>query len=218
MALAIFDLDNTLLGGDSDHSWGEFLIDQGIVDAASYRRQNDRFYQDYQNGTLDIVAYQRFALSAIKGRPMDEIKQWRNLFMEQVIEPIILPKAVSLLEQHRQAGDFLLIITATNDFITGPIAERLGVDELLATQGEIKDGFYSGDLVGTPCYKEGKVTRLNEWLLTNPYHLEGSYFYSDSHSDLALLKKVTHPIAVNPDPTLHSTALSHNWPVLDLRT
>jgi len=217
VSVAIFDLDNTLIGGDSDHRWGEFLIAQGVVDGAAFAAANDRFYADYLAGTLDIFAYQRFALAPLVGREPAELAQWHAAFMAQMIEPIILPRAVTLVERHRQAGDTLLIITATNRFITAPIAARFGIDHLIATEPECIDGRYSGELVGTPSFQQGKVERLTEWLREQQLALTDSWFYSDSHNDLPLLQQVDHPVAVDPDATLAAYAAKVGWPVVSLR-
>ncbi|WP_067862934.1 histidinol-phosphatase [Neptuniibacter marinus] len=217
MSLAIFDLDNTLLGGDSDHAWGEFLCEKGIVDSDEYRRANDYFYDQYKNGGLDIYEFLDFALRPLATLHKEKLNTLHQQFMAEKIEPIILPKALELLKNHRERGDYLLIITATNHFVTSPIANRLGVDAIIATDPEMIDGNYTGKVTGIPCFQEGKVTRLNDWLSANPYTLEDSYFYSDSHNDLPLLQLVTNPIAVNPDETLEAHANEHLWPVLDLR-
>lgn len=218
MRLAIFDLDNTLLNGDSDHAWGEFLCDQGLVDRQVYREANDRFLEHYQQGTLDIEEFLGFALHPLTRFSQDTLKTLHQRFMQECIEPMMLPAAQALLEQHRQAGDYLLIITATNAFITAPIAERLGVDAILATDPEMSEGEYTGKVAGTPCFREGKVIRLNSWLAESGHSLTGSYFYSDSYNDLPLLEVVDNPVAVNPDARLLSTAEARNWPVLDLRS
>ncbi|MGI1671700.1 MAG: HAD-IB family hydrolase [Neptuniibacter sp.] len=217
MSLAIFDLDNTLIGGDSDHAWGEFLCEQGIVDAEEYRRANDYFYEQYKNGGLDIYEFLRFALKPLATLAPEQLNTLHQQFMQEKIEPILLPKAEELLAKHREQGDFLLIITATNHFVTNPIAERLGVDAIIATDPEQIDGRYTGEVSGTPCFQDGKVTRLNKWLEAQDFSLEGSYFYSDSHNDLPLLELVTHPVAVNPDEILEEHACNKLWPVLDLR-
>lgn len=217
MALAIFDLDNTLIAGDSDHLWGDFLVERGIVDGDLYKATNDQFYQDYVNGRLDIHAYLRFALRVLTEHAPADLYRWRSEFMQEVVEPIILPRAEQLLADHRARGDFLLIITATNDFVTAPIAQRLGVDHLLATSTEMHDGRYTGGISGVPCYREGKVVKLHDWLRCSAHSLEGSSFYSDSHNDLPLLSEVTRPVAVDPDPTLEREALERGWSVLSLR-
>lgn len=217
MTLAIFDLDNTLLNGDSDHAWGEFIADLGVVDATSYRQQNDAFYDDYCRGELDIFAYQRFVLGVLVGKAPEELARWHAQFMREKIADMILPKAEALIAQHRAQGHTLMIITATNAFITAPIAARLGIDLLLATEPELLNGFYTGDITGTPCYREGKVERLNAWLQKNNCNLEGSFFYSDSHNDLPLLQKVDKPVAVDPDDKLKAFAEENGWPVMSLR-
>jgi len=217
LSLAIFDLDNTLIGGDSDHAWGEFLCEQGIVDAEEYRRANDYFYEQYKNGGLDIYEFLRFALKPLATLAPEQLNTLHQQFMQEKIEPILLPKAEELLAKHKEQGDFLLIITATNHFVTSPIAERLGVDAIIATDPEQVDGRYTGEVSGTPCFQDGKVTRLNKWLEAQDFSLEGSYFYSDSHNDLPLLELVTHPVAVNPDEILEEHASNKLWPVLDLR-
>lgn len=217
MALAIFDLDNTLLGGDSDHAWGEFLVAKGIVDSDEFKAKNDEFYLQYQRGGLDIDAYLRFALSPLRKYDRAELDAMHANFMAEYIAPLRLPKADALLQQHRDAGDFVMIITATNSFVTRPIAEALGVKTLLASEGEVVNGRYTGKPSGIPCFQEGKVTRLNHWLEETGQSLNGSYFYSDSHNDLPLLKAVDHPIAVDPDDTLKAAANAAGWPVISLR-
>jgi HAD superfamily hydrolase (TIGR01490 family) len=215
--LAIFDLDNTLLGGDSDYLWGRFLIEQGRVDAALYERENERFYAEYKAGTLDIYEFQRFSLAPVKGRTPEEILPFHRRYMAEKIAPIMLPAARELLAEHRRAGDFLLIITATNRLVTQPIAEAFGVDHMLATEPELKQGRYTGDIVDIPCFQRGKVERLKKWLTETGYNLAGSSFYSDSHNDLPLLEMVDRPVAVDPDETLLDHARARGWPVLSLR-
>jgi HAD superfamily hydrolase (TIGR01490 family) len=217
LALAIFDLDNTLLGGDSDHAWGQFACAAGIVDDAGFSARNDAFYEDYQQGRLDIDAYVRHALSPIAGRTPGEVKAWQTRFMAEWIEPMLLPQASELLARHRAAGDHLLIITATSEFITRPIADRLGVGDLLACQGVQVDGVYTGEPQGILTYGAGKVERLEEWLSGRPLTMSGSFFYSDSHNDLPLLERVDNPVAVDPDDTLRAEAVRRGWPVMSLR-
>ncbi len=217
MALAIFDLDNTLLGGDSDHAWGEFLVQKGIVGGEAYGAANDRFYRAYQDGSLDINVYLEFALEPLTRFSLAELTQLHDEFMRTLIAPLRLPKADALIAEHRARGDFLLIITATNAFITRPIAHSLGVDAILATEPEIRDGRYTGGVTGTPCFREGKVTCLREWLQQNPYDPAQAYFYSDSHNDLPLLNMVGNPIAVDPDATLRAEAERKSWPIISLR-
>lgn len=218
MTLAIFDLDNTLIAGDSDHLWGEFLVRQGQVDEAGFKATNDAFYQDYLDGTLDIMAYQEFVLGVLKGRPLAELEALHAQYLNEVIGPLWLPRAQALVDRHRAEGHRLMIITATNDFITAPIAERLGIDQLLATVAERDaEGGYTGRVSGIPCYREGKVKRLEAWLTEQNESLSGSYFYSDSHNDLPLLGKVAHPVAVDPDDKLARTAHQRGWPIISLR-
>lgn len=217
MALAIFDLDNTLLAGDSDHAWGEFLVEQGLVDRIRYKQANDAFYQDYLRGTLDILAYQAFALEPLTRFEPEQLSELHKAFMQHKILPIQLDKATQLLASHRQAGDFLLIITATNRFVTGPIAQMLGVDDILATEPEQIDGRYTGRISGIPCYQEGKVVRLNQWLENSAFDLDGSYFYSDSRNDIPLLERVDHPVAVDADAALTAHAKRKGWSLISLR-
>lgn len=217
MTLAIFDLDNTLLAGDSDHAWGEFLVEEGFVDARSYSEANDRFYQDYLNGEMDYMKYITFALEPLSVNSVDTLKAWRASFMKKKVRPMLLEKADALLNHHRDQGHTLMIITATNRFVTEPIAEVLGIEHLIATEPEMRDGRYTGRIVGTPSYQDGKVTRLNEWLDTYRKSLEGAWFYSDSHNDLPLLKQVDNPVAVDPDPKLEGYATRQGWDVISLR-
>ncbi|GAB7531002.1 HAD family hydrolase [Pseudomonas sp. 3A(2025)] len=217
MRLALFDLDNTLLGGDSDHAWGDYLCQRGILDSVTYKARNDEFYQDYLAGTLNLTDYLNFSLEILGRTDMAQLAQWHDEFMRDCIEPIILPKALALIARHRQAGDKLVVITATNRFVTAPIVERLGIETLLATECEMLDGRYTGRTTGIPCFREGKVTRLNLWLEENAHSLQGSYFYSDSLNDLPLLEQVDHPVAVDPDPKLRAEAEQRGWPVISLR-
>ncbi|MFT5693110.1 MAG: HAD superfamily hydrolase (TIGR01490 family) [Oceanicoccus sp.] len=217
MNLAIFDLDNTLLSGDSDHAWGEFLVSNGIVDGDAYREKNDYFYQQYQQGGLDIVEFLEFALKPLSEHPKSQLDSWHNQFMSESISAMRLEKADQLLSKHRAEGDYLLIITATNSFVTGPIAKALGVDHIIATDPEFVNGAFTGKVSGTPCFQEGKVTRLNDWLVTSGHSLSGSYFYSDSHNDLPLLNLVDNPIVVDADNLLLIEAKKRDWPVISLR-
>ncbi|WP_455218401.1 histidinol-phosphatase [Kaarinaea lacus] len=217
MSLAIFDLDNTLLGDDSDYLWGKFLVEQQLVDRAFYERENQRFYEEYKQGSLDILEFLAFSLEPLTRIEMSRLHELHEQFMEEKIKPVILHKAVALLNKHRDLGDTLLIITATNRFITGPIATVLGVENLIATDPEIIDGNYTGKVSGTPCFREGKVTRLKQWLVENQENLSSSWFYSDSHNDLPLLEMVTQPVAVDPDDTLLQHAEARGWPVISLR-
>ncbi|AKF53672.1 HAD-IB family hydrolase [Pseudomonas syringae pv. aptata] len=217
MRLALFDLDNTLLGGDSDHAWGDYLCRRGILDAATYKTRNDEFYQDYLAGTLNMTDYLNFTLEILGNTDMAQLEQWHREFMRDCIEPMMLPKALELIAKHREAGDKLVVITATNRFVTAPIVAQLGIDTLLATECEMADGRYTGRTTGVPCFREGKVTRLNQWLEDNAFSLEDSYFYSDSMNDLPLLEQVANPVAVDPDDKLRAEAERRGWPVITLR-
>ena len=217
MSLAIFDLDNTLLSIDSDNAWGEFLVEQGAVDPVAYREANERFLADYNAGTLDMAAFLEMALKPLAENTPEQLAAWHQQFMASKIEPHILPKAEELLARHRTKGDTMLIITATNRFITGPIAERLGVDDLIAVEPEMVDGRYTGRVDGVPSYREGKVIRLQAWLEAQDITMDGAWFYSDSHNDLPLLEKVDHPVAVDPDDTLRKVAEERHWRIMSLR-
>ena len=214
MALALFDLDNTLLRGDSDHAWCEYLIEKGVLGGEAYHEANDRFYREYEAGTLDIQEYLAFQLKPLGEYPMEKLHRWREEFVSTLIESMISPDAFALLDDHRSRGDELVLITATNRFVTEPIAELLNVPTLLATGVEEEDGRYTGRPSGTPTFREGKVTRLEEWLRETGHSMEGSFFYSDSQNDLPLLEKVDYPVAVNPDPVLLARAEEKGWPVL----
>ena len=215
--LALFDLDNTLLAGDSDHGWGQFMVSQGVVDGADYSAKNDAFYQDYVAGTLDMNAYAEFVLAPLTQYSATELSNIHQQFMTSIVIPMIAPKTQALLKQHRDAGDVLVIITATNDFITGPIADYLAIPHLIATPAECIDGRYTGKLSGSPCFKEGKIDKLNEWMAAKGYTIEGACFYSDSHNDIPLLSLVGQPMVVDPDTKLEAHALTHGWPIMSLR-
>lgn len=218
MQLAIFDLDNTLIGGDSDHAWGEFLVARDCVDGERFRSENDRFFRDYQSGDLDIFAYLTFALEPLAQLSRGQLQNLQREFMQEVISEIWLPHAETLIQRHRDAGHHIMIITATNRFVVEPIAARLGVDSLLATEPEEVDGRFTGQVAGHPCFQEGKVVRLQQWLEQYPqYGLGEKWFYSDSINDLPLLLQVEHPVAVDPDARLRDEALSRGWQVISLR-
>lgn len=217
MSLAIFDLDNTLISDDSDFLWGQFLVDQGIVDKVQYEQANIKFYDDYKQGKLDIVEFLHFSLAPLANNDPEQLYQWRAQFIEEVIKPIQLKPAIRLVNKHRFKGDTVMIITATNRFVTEPIAELFGIDILLATTPEFVNGRYTGNFEGTPCFQEGKVTLLNEWLKTSGQTMEGSSFYSDSYNDLPLLKLVDNPFAVDADDTLRQYANEADWPIISLR-
>jgi len=217
MSLAIFDLDNTLLADDSDYLWGQFLVDQKIVDASYYAQENERFYQEYKQGQLDIMEFLNFSLKPLADNTLENLYQWRSQFITEVIQPILLAPAQELISKHQQMGDTLLVITATNQFVTEPIVNLYGIKHLLATIPELVANRYTGKVSGTPCFQEGKVTRLQQWLQDTGYNLKGSWFYSDSHNDLPLLKLVDHPVAVNPDDLLKQYAEQTDWPIISLR-
>ncbi len=217
MTLAIFDLDNTLLNGDSDYLWGQFLAQQGHVDRAFYEKENQRFYDEYTAGTLDIFEFLEFSLAPLAKMEMNELTQLHNQFMQEYIRPAITNKSRALIQQHTDKRDTLLIITATNLFITAPIAKELGIQNIIATEPEIINNRYSGKVSGTPCFREGKVERLADWLKQTGDNLADSCFYSDSHNDLPLLEMVKQPIAVDPDDTLRSHAEMKGWDIISLR-
>lgn len=217
MNLAIFDLDNTLIAGDSDYLWGHFLAGIGVVDREHYLREHDRFYAAYLEGSLDIYEFLRFQLEPLARFPLPELLAWRSRFVEERIRPIRLPRADQLLAEHRNAGHTLLIVTATNRFVTAPIAELLGVPNLIATEPAQVGGRFTGEVAGVPSYRDGKVARLRAWLADNRVAPRETWFYSDSHNDLPLLATVTHPVAVDPDETLRRIAAERGWPVMTLR-
>jgi HAD superfamily hydrolase (TIGR01490 family) len=217
VTLAIFDLDNTLLNGDSDYLWGRFLVELGVVDGDWYEGENQRFYDEYKAGTLDILEFLRFSLKPLAEHDMATLNDWHARFMEDKIRPIMQPKAQALVDRHREAGDTMLIITATNRFVTAPIAAAFGIDNLLATDPAQEHGQFTGEVNGTPCFRDGKVERLYNWLRETGLNLEGSYFYSDSHNDLPLLEKVQHPVAVDADDTLRQHAEQLGWDIISLR-
>ncbi len=217
MTLAIFDLDHTLLDGDSDYMWGEYMVENRIVEEQEYRQRNLVFFEDYQRGALDNDSYLEFSLAPLTRYSIEELHAWRKDYVENWIKPIIASGVGDLLDQHRQQNHELLIISATNLFITEPIAELLQVPTILSTEPEIVDNRYTGRYLGTPTYKEGKVTVLGEWLTSTDHNLDGSFFYSDSINDLALLEQVDNPIAVHPDDELKAIAESRDWKIIDLR-
>lgn len=217
MTLALFDLDNTLLDGDSDYEWGQYLASVGIVDREQYSRENRRFYEHYKAGTLDMQAFLRFSLRPLATNDMADLLRWREAFMEERIRPMMLPKAHALIVEHRDQGHTPVIITATNEFVTEPIAAAYGVDHLIGTGLEQVDGQFTGNGEGTPCFKEGKITKLESWMKEAGETLEGSWFYSDSSNDLPLLRKAENPVVVNGDENLRKVAEEQGWPQLDLR-
>ncbi|ULQ45225.1 HAD-IB family hydrolase [Flagellatimonas centrodinii] len=218
MRLAIFDLDHTLLAGDSDLLWGQYLCRLGVVDPAYYAAENLRFYQAYQAGTLDIHAFAAFSLKPLTEHPRAQLEAWRADFMQTVVEPIICPGADPLIARHRAEGAVTLIMTATNRFITEPIAARLGVDHLIATDPEEIDGRFTGRIAGTPNFQHGKVTRLAAWRQTQAEAADHVTFYSDSRNDLPLLEVADQAVAVDPDEVLRAEAEGRGWPIISLRS
>ena len=220
MNLALFDLDNTILAGDSDYNWSRFLIKEGYLDAAIHAEKNEKFYADYKEGNLDIFAFVEFQFKPLARNPRKALDQLLHKYIVEIIKPMITDKAYALVKKHQDDGDLLIVITATNSFITKPIAQIFGIQNLIGTDPEEKDGEFTGKVSGTPSFKEGKVTRLEEWLKNKKLSLsdfEKSYFYSDSHNDLPLLKKVTHPVVVDSDDILKEYAKSQGWPQISLR-
>jgi len=218
--LALFDLDNTLLAGDSDYQWGQFLIEIGILDRQQHQTVNDQFYEDYKQGNLDIYKFLSFQLAPLARYPRSQLDAWHGQYMERKVRPMMTEKAKALVKQHRENGDLCLIITATNSFVTTPIAHEFGIEHLIGTTPEERDGQFTGHVSGTPSFKEGKVARLQQWLQARNQRLEDfetSWFYSDSHNDLPLMKMVKQPVAVDPDPQLKAHAEAAGWPVISLR-
>ncbi len=217
--LALFDLDHTLLPIDSDYSWGQFTITLGWTDPVEFARRNDEFYAHYQAGTLDIHEYVRFATEAFRLRGPHEAAQGHRRFMQEVIAPAIRPEALALVERHRQAGDRLMVITATNEFVIRPIVALFGISEVISVELE-RDagGWYSGEIKGVPSMREGKVQRLQMWLQAQGLSFDAveATFYSDSVNDLPLLSRVQHPVATNPDARLRDHAQKSGWPILEL--
>jgi HAD superfamily hydrolase (TIGR01490 family) len=217
VSLAIFDLDNTLIADDSDYLWGQFLVDQGIVDKNRYESANAKFYDDYKQGTLDIVEFLRFSLQPLADNNPEQLYQWRAQFIEEAIKPLMLDSAQQLIDKHKSRGDTLLVITATNRFVTEPIVNLYGIENLLATSPEFINGRYTGGFNGIPCFREGKVKLLEAWLKNSTETMQDSWFYSDSHNDLPLLNLVDNPVAVDPDEKLTDFAKNSNWPIISLR-
>jgi HAD superfamily hydrolase (TIGR01490 family) len=217
--LALFDLDHTLLPIDSDYSWGQFTIAIGWTDPVDFARRNDAFYAHYQAGTLDVHDYVRFATEAARVRGPQQAQAARQRFMAEVIEPVVRPQALELVRSHQQAGDEVLIVTATNEFVTRPIADRFGVSHLIAVELE-RDaaGWITGEIKGTPSFREGKVSRFHDWLTAQGLQRERLQvtFYSDSTNDLPLMDNADHPVATNPDDRLRALAQERGWRVLDL--
>jgi HAD superfamily hydrolase (TIGR01490 family) len=219
MHLALFDLDHTLLPIDSDYEWARFLVRRGVLDGEHYERENDRFYRAYQNGSLDIFEFLQFQLAPLAAHPRATLDAWHAEYMREVIEPHITAKARDLVDQHRAKGDLLALVTATNSFVTAPIARAFGIDHLVATGIEEREGQFTGRPHGTPSFREGKIARTREWLASLGHELGGfeqSFFYSDSRNDIPLLEQVTHPVATNPDAQLQAVARERGWPVIQL--
>ncbi len=221
--LALFDLDYTLLPCDSDYEWGQFLARIGVVDSEYYAKQNERFYQDYKDGTLDIHAFLRFALKPLSEHSRAQLKEWHDAFMKEVIHGQLLQPALDLVKRHQDAGDLCCVITATNSFVTRPIVESFGIEHLIATEPATIDNDpladYTGQVKGIPNFREGKVRNLHAWLITQNLSFDQmphSYFYSDSINDLPLLEEVSNPVATNPDERLRNEAHQRHWPILEL--
>lgn len=217
LQLALFDLDHTLLDGDSDSLWFEFLAEHGAIDAQLMRAERARHSRDYHAGRLDVTAYYNLTLQPLASHALEQLCAWRAVFMRERILPHITPASRGLLQQHRDAGHTLAIVTATNRFVTEPIAAELHVPHLLATEAEFSGGRYTGRLAGAPCFREGKLAHLQRWLQQRQQAPLETWFYSDSHNDLPLLEHVDHPVAVDPDPVLTQIAAQRTWPVVSLR-
>jgi HAD superfamily hydrolase (TIGR01490 family) len=218
--LALFDLDNTLLAGDSDYNWSLFLISEGLLDAKTHHDRNEQFYTDYKNGCLNIVEFLKFQLQPLSQHPKRFLDELHLKYMQKVIRPMMTQKSQDLVNQHKAVGDLCVVITATNSFVTKPIATAYGVEHLIGSDPEMVNGEYTGGVTGVPTYKEGKVTRLNQWLAARGKQLSDfkhSYFYSDSHNDLPLMKLVTNPVAVDADAILTAYAEEQAWPQISLR-
>jgi HAD superfamily hydrolase (TIGR01490 family) len=220
MNLALFDLDNTLLACDSDYEWGQYLVDQGVLDREHYEAQNAAYYEQYKAGTLDIHEFLGFALKPLAAHTPDDLARWHEGFMRDRIRPAMTSQARALVRRHMTAGDLCAVVTATNSFVTGPIAREFGVPHLVATEPEKSNGRYTGRVAGTPCFREGKIERVRDWLGAQGRKLADfaeSSFYSDSRNDLPLLELVTRAVAVDPDDTLAAEARRRGWPVISLR-
>ena len=220
MNLTLFDLDNTLLACDSDYEWGQYLVDQGVLERESYEAQNAAYYEQYKAGTLDIHEFLGFALRPLAEHAPEDLARWHDGFMAARIRPAMTPQARALVRKHLDAGDLCAVVTATNSFVTAPIAREFGIPHLVATEPERINGRYTGRVAGTPCFREGKIERVHAWLAGQGRKLADfpvSSFYSDSQNDLPLMALVARPVAVDPDPTLAAEARRRGWPVISLR-
>jgi len=218
--IALFDLDYTLLGGDATYEWIHFLIRRGVLDRASTAPELERFYDEYAAGTLDIRDFLHFDFRPLANHPRAQLEKWRDQYLAEAIEPMILSKSVELVASHEARGHLTVIITAANSFVSAPIARKFGVSHLLASEPECRDGEFTGNIDGIPCFHEGKVTRLDAWLASRGQKLTDfapSYFYGDSQSDVPLMERVTHPVVVAPDTALAELARERNWPIISLR-
>lgn len=213
MKLALFDLDHTLLNTDSDHSWGEFLVNEGLVDPVHHRQMNDKFYEDYKAGMLDPIAYNEFVFEFLAQHSNQYLTDLHQLFMQKIIRPQMRQKGFHAIQKHKDLGHAIVGITATSDFITAPIFSEFGITEIIATNAEVKDGYYTGKVAGTPCYQQGKLVRLEQWLAGR--EVDESWAYSDSINDRFLLEYATHAIAVNPDDRLEQLAKEQGWQIQD---
>ena len=217
MQIALFDLDNTLIAGDSDCLWGKFMTEKGLVNAEDYENKHERFYQDYLQGQLNVNEFLGFQLATLVDRNLDELLALREEYTEKKILPILLKQAEVLVDQHREQGHELMIITATNRFLTEPIAKLFGIKHLIACEPEFIDGNYTGKVSGIPSCRDGKVSRFRQWLEQHEKEACETWFYSDSHNDIPLLEIVDHAIAVDPDETLRNTAKKNKWQIITLR-
>ncbi|MBT0962631.1 histidinol-phosphatase [Denitromonas iodatirespirans] len=220
MDLVLFDLDNTLLAGDSDFAWAEFLIGKGVLDREVYEAKNVRFYEQYKAGTLDIFEFLDFQLAPLARHDRAQLDAWHTEFMDVAIRPMITAKARALVDQHRAEGALMAVVTATNSFVTGPIAHAFDIPHLVATIPAQEHGAFTGKPRGMPAFKGGKIERVEAWLESLGLYLgsfDKTWFYSDSHNDLPLLARVSAPVAVDPDDTLREHARLHGWPVISLR-
>ncbi len=219
MKLALFDLDNTLLNGDSDFEWSQFLISIGVLDRELFEAKNLEFYEQYKAGTLDIHAFLDFQLKPLSRHARKTLDEWHQQFMRDKVLPMVTKPSRELVNKHLAAGEVCVIITATNSFVTAPIAREFGIEHLIATEPEHRDGEFTGNVAGVPSFREGKITRLDNWLAERGWTLgsfEDTTFYSDSLNDLPLLLKVKHPVAANPDSTLRAHAEKNGWMIIDL--